>query len=182
MSDSSGRWECLALRSLAGNTGLGYQVSATDRSRQRRHAVSSPAGTGRGPPSDSHEGSSLVQRDTRLSEAREKTIHHTEHRGLIDFFLTHPPPYPSASPSGAGLREKDLFTAKSQHMGFGPSRGTPTNQRAKDVGLFRKMGVSCAAFIGLKHRARVPGFSYRPLTPTPTRRLAPRRYGPRAAK
>ena len=86
------------------------------------------------------------------------------------------------SPSGAGLREKDLFTAKSQHMGFGPSWGTPTNQRAKDVGLFRKMGVSCAAFIGWKHRARVPGFSDRPLTPTPTRRLAPRRYGPRAAK
>ena len=50
-------------------------------------------------------GTPLVQREARSCKAREKTIHHGHS------FLTHPPPSPSDSPGGAGLRASDLFTA-----------------------------------------------------------------------
>ena len=52
---------------------------------------------------------------------------------------------------GSGRRISSLLIPTFLGSGFW---GTPANQRAKDVGLFVKMGVSCAAFIGWKHRAQ----------------------------
>ena len=83
--------------------------------------VRAPADDGRpgsGRQETAREWPSLIQRDTRSSEAREKPIHHTETQ-RAHCFLTHPPPSPPDSPSGAGLRGSDLFTAKSQHVGLG---------------------------------------------------------------
>ena len=120
-SDSSGRWECLVPRSLAGNTGPWPRDLERSGDRPKLTPNCRPQVRDCGPPRDSQEGSSLVQRDTRSSEAREKTIHHTEHRGLIDFFLTHPPPSPSAprpAGLGSGSRISSLLNPNTRDSGF----------------------------------------------------------------
>ena len=108
MSDSSGRWEYLALRSLDGNTELrpecpALTLAVLTLAETRRPQVR--AASRQGSARKRRSGTPLVQREARSCKAREKTIHHGHS------FLTHPPPSPSDSPGGAGLRASDLFTA-----------------------------------------------------------------------
>ena len=53
-------------------------------------------------------------REKRALAKRERKQYIT---GIL--FLTHPPPSPSDSPGGAGLRASDLFTANPNILGFG---------------------------------------------------------------
>jgi len=115
-SDSSGRWEYLALRSLDGNTELrpecpALTLAVLTLAETRRPQVR--AASRQGSARKRRSGTPLVQREARSCKAREKTIHHGHS------FLTHPPPSPSDSPGGAGLRASDLFTANPNILGFG---------------------------------------------------------------
>ena len=111
--------ECLVPRSLAGNTGPWPRDLKSSGDRPKLTPNRRPQVRDCGPPRDSQEGSSRVQRDTRSSEAREKTIHHREHRGLIVFFNQ------SAVAIALGSDSENLCTLPRQHGPRVPRTGAP---------------------------------------------------------